>query len=363
MAPIAIPAIVDVQLAALKASFLPHTNGPNTTAAGDLFPRGNRVADLLRLLTGLIDTGTLHVTGIHVAADAANVVGAAVATNQATADIMADELKLDYNLHRQVTPAVHGAAGGNAVTAAGSNGTEGVLVTLCNDVRAMLILHMATIAGPVHYVADPNVVTLAACTNLATAIVLVNHLKAIYNAHVGCIDGASKYAVADLGAFTGVNSLVGAKVTFAGNVTGALLGVTAKVVSNTTGVLVLTPVLSTPPRTGDHYAIEFVSVDDDLAVLDGAKGSGSSQSNPYSYGPNMLNAMIKIIVQLGGVLPAYLTRTTDGVTKETTYDPAEAFGFGSPHAGGSSGGHGGGYMLSAALQLVRDTVAAYTAPA
>ena len=49
--------------------------------------------------------------------------------------------------------------------------------------------------------------------------------------------GGTATSVQDTGAFTGVNSLVGCKVTFVGDVTAALAGVSAYVVSNTTGAL------------------------------------------------------------------------------------------------------------------------------
>ena len=365
---IAIPAIVDTQLATLKATMLPHAHvdggsATHTEAAGSLFPLGNRMADMLRLLTGLIDTGTLVVTGTHGATDAADVNASPTAVGQATADTMADAMKTAYNLHHvKVAGSVHGNAGdANTVAAAGSDGTEGTLVTLVNDIRAKLILHMANVAASVHAVADPNVVTLAACTDLASAIILINHLKAIYNAHCINIKGVSIYGIADQGAFTGVNSLIGVTVTLAGNITTALAGVKGVVASNTTGIAYFTTPLVAAPQTGDNYSVEFTAVDADLAVIDGGKGMGGSQSNPYGYGPSLLNAIIKLIAGLGGVVPAYLLRTTDAVTHHVTYDPAEAFGFGSPHAGGSTG-HGGGYLLAAGLQLVRDTVAAYTKP-
>jgi hypothetical protein len=353
---IAIPAIVDAQLLALKNSIKPvyHSDTHTFSSAYPPYVLGNRAADLLTLLTNLIDAPGLHVTGIHVAADAVNAVSSPVATNQATADTMANEMKGDYNAHRIVTPAVHGAADGtNIVTAADGDGAEGKLVTLTNDIRTQLLAHMARVASSTHYVADPNVVTVAACTNTATAVVLINHLKAIYNAHIANINGVSRSALADIGAYTGVNYLIGAKVTFEGNITTALAGVTATVMANTTGVLTFrSNELSVPAVTGDHYTIEFAGVDADIAVLNQGKPMGSSGSNPYGSGPSLINAIMKLIEQLHGSMPAYLTART-----------SEPFHIGSPNAGAGSTGHGGAMQIADALQVVRDTVAAYTKPA
>lgn len=165
--------------------------------------------------------------------------------------------------------------------------------------------------------------------------------------------GGTASSVQDTGAFTGVNSLVGAKVTFAGNVTAALAGKSAYVVSNTTGALFFAPgAIPATPQVGDNYTVEFTSVDQDLVALEGGKGTGDTQSNPYGPGPSLVNALMKLIVQLGGALPSWLD-----------FHVAEAFHIGSPHAGAGSYGHGGGQLLATAIQLARDTVAAYTKPA
>lgn len=226
---ISIPAIVDTQLANLKATLLPVQDNVTKTASSPVPPyvQGNRVADLFRQLTGLIDAGPLTATG------------------------------------------------GTATS------------------------------------------------------------------------------VQDTGAFTGVNSLVGAKVTFTGNVTPALAGKSAYVLTNTTGALFFAPgAIPATPQTGDTYSVEFTSVDGDLAVLEGGKSLGDSQSNPYGAGPSLINAMMKLISQLGGALPSWLD-----------FHAAEAFHVGSPHGGAGSYGHGGAQLLASGIQLVRDTVAAYTKPA
>jgi hypothetical protein len=194
---------------------------------------------------------------------------------------------------------------------------------------------------------------------------LLRQLTGLIDAGPLTATGGTSASVQDTGAFTGVNSLVGAKVTFgAATTTVALRGKSAYVISNTTGALFFAPgALPGTPVVGDVYTVEFSSIDSDLVVLEGGKASGDSQSNPYSSGPSLINALMKLIVQLGGALPAYLTRVTDGVTKETLFDPAEAFGIGSPHAGAGSYGHGGAILVASAIQLARDTVSLYTKPA
>jgi hypothetical protein len=178
--------------------------------------------------------------------------------------------------------------------------------------------------------------------------------------------GGTANSVQDTGAFTGVNSLVGAKVTFVGDTTAALAGVYAIVASNTVNELVfgaqvydasgnVLGALPGTPAAGDTYGVEYAAVDTELAVLSGGKGLGSSQSNPYSDGPTMAGAMVKLIELLGGTLPSYL----DPAAPE-----AEPFGLLSPHgAGDGQYGHAGATLLADALQVVRDTVAAYTVPA
>jgi len=353
---IAIPALIDTQLTAFRTSMQPKQDSVTKTESFVVAPGvlGNRAADLLDILANLVDVTGLVTTGTHVAADAANGVSSPTATNQATADTMADEMKGDYNAHRVVTPAVHGAADAtNVVTALGSDGSEARLVLLANDIRVQVLAHMARVTTATHGVADPNVVTVAACTDTATAVTLMNHLKLIYNAHIANINGVSATGVADLGAYTGVNALVGAKVTFTGNITTALTGKYAFVISNTTGVLYFAPgSLPASPRTGDTYSVEFAAIDKDLAALRGGKGLGDSASNPYGPGPSLINALMVMIAQLGGAVPSYLTAVA-----------AQPFGIGSPHAANPSGrGSAAMILMAEAMLAARDTVAAYTKP-
>lgn len=176
--------------------------------------------------------------------------------------------------------------------------------------------------------------------------------------------GGTATQVQDTGAFTGANTLIGAKVTFTGNITPALAGVSAYVISNTTGALNFAPgALPGVPAAGDTYTVEFTTIDKDLTALRGGKSLGNSDSNPYGSGPSLINALVVLIGQLGGSVPTYLARVTDGVTKETLYDPAEAFSIGSPHGGNPSTRGTAALMLFAdALLVARNTVNAYTKP-
>jgi hypothetical protein len=165
--------------------------------------------------------------------------------------------------------------------------------------------------------------------------------------------GGAANQVQDTNAFTGVNSLIGATVTFTGNVTAALAGIVGTVISNTVTNLNFAPgVLPANPAAGDTYTVQWTSVDKDLAVLEQGKLKGSTGSNPYSAGPSFVNAVMVMIQQLGGTLPAWLDLAT-----------ATPFHIGSPHAGAGSQGHGGAMLVAEALKLARDQVAAYTAPA
>ncbi len=165
--------------------------------------------------------------------------------------------------------------------------------------------------------------------------------------------GGTATQVQDTGAFTGANSLVGAKVTFTGNVTPALAGKSAYVISNTTGALNFAPgALPAAPGVGDTYSVEFTPIDKDLVAMKGGKGMGDSASNPYGPGPSMINALMMLIGQLGGAVPSYLNAAA-----------AQPFGIGSPHAANPSTRGTAALMLFAeALLTARNTVAAYTKP-
>jgi hypothetical protein len=160
-------------------------------------------------------------------------------------------------------------------------------------------------------------------------------------------------SVSDTGAFTTVNSLIGCKVTFDGNVTAALADVEAYVISNTVNALTFAiGALPDTPAAGDTFVLEFTAIDSDLDVLDQGRGLGAGGAGIYQNGPTMLNAMMKLLERIGTV-PAYMVAAA-----------AEPFGFCSPYGGGNGAlGTGGGSLISAGIEACRAAVAAYTAPA
>lgn len=353
---ISIPAILDTELTAVKNTLLPVTDGVTHTSSQPSVPylNGNRAADLLRLLTGLIDSAALTAAGIHGAADATNVEATANAVDPATGYALANSLKAKYNAHRVLTAGgVHGSADATNVVTAADADDEGKLVTLSNDLRTQYAAHIIKVTGSpaTHALADTvDALTLAACTNYATAYALLNEIKAKYNAHLANINAGTTASVGG-GTYTGVNSLTGSKATFTGNVTAALAGASATILSNTTSALVLQGTLPAVPQTGDTFVVEFAAIDADIVVLAGGKGSGDRCCDPYASGPSFINATMKLLQLLGAAVPAYLTPAA-----------AEPFHIGSPLAGAGSQGHGGGYLIADALQQARDAVAAYTKP-
>lgn len=171
--------------------------------------------------------------------------------------------------------------------------------------------------------------------------------------------GAETDGFTDAAAFTGVNSLTGATFTYASDTTTvALRGLSFKIASNTVNKVVFTEAAPTANQVGDTGTVEFDTVDDQIAVLDDGKGPGASQSNPYSDGRPALHACALVIELLGGTLPTYV----DPIHSTEPYDSNEG-GWANPHSGGGARGHGGGVLVADLLQVVRDTVAAYTAPA
>lgn len=192
---------------------------------------------------------------------------------------------------------------------------------------------------------------------------LANRMADIMDMLVNLIDagpltetaGGSAAQLTDVGAFTVVNSLVGATFTFdAATPTAALQGVVRTVVSNTADVIVFNEALPAVTAIGDFGALEYTSIDADLEAMKQGKGLADSASNPYGPGPNFVNAVIKLNELLdGAALPAYLNQAS-----------AEPFGLGSPHPGhGGNHGHGALILCADMLQIFRDAVAGYTAPA
>jgi hypothetical protein len=355
---ISIPAAVDAVLTALQADLRPNVDATTNTASRPSPPYalGNRVADFLGLLSDLVDSGTLTGVGIHAAADATNVIAAADATDQGTANTLLNELKTDFNAHRVIVGSSEhiGADVTNTVTAADATDLA-TSITLVNEIKAAYNAHLALNGATGHYGPDVvNTVPVADAADLAGVVALANAIKVAYTAHIANISAGSLTSVVDNGAFTGTDALVGATITFAAATTTAdLQGLSRTVVGSSANVLYLNTPLPTSPAIGDTFTLAYTVIDTDLASLRGGKNLGDSQSNPYGNGPALANALLKMIAGLGATPSSYLDAAA-----------AEPFGLFSPHgAGGGQWGHGGGDILAALLEEARDAVAAYTAPA
>jgi hypothetical protein len=370
---IAIPAIVDANLAAIQASLRPVQDAATGIASSAVPPYGlgNRIADLLRDLTGLIDVTGLTGVGVHTAADATNNIAvAAAATDLATAQTLLNAMRdgtgeagggmaahflivgASEHIGADVTSVITAAAATNLATAA----------TLANDLKTQFNLHLALNGATGHYGPElTNIVSTPDATAvLAEVIALANDLRAKYNAHCANIDAGSVRSVIDNAAFTTANSLIGAVATFDGNVTAALAGLTATVVANGVNDLQFggPDTLPAAPAVGDTFDLAYSGVDVQIGVLDGGKGQGAAQSNPYGDGRSMINAIALLVERLGGTMPSYFS----AINSSEPYELA-AGGWANPHSGGGARGHGGALLIADLLQVARDTVAAYTVPA
>jgi len=363
---ISIPALLDAQLDALQVTMRPVEDGATFTDSFSAAPyvRGNRVADIVRLFTDLCNSGTLTGVGVHTAADATNNISVApLCTDQAEANTLLNALDdgtgesgggmsahfliVGSNEHigADVTSDLSGAV---AAT------TLGTSITLANLIKEQFNIHLALNGATGHYGPElTNKIRSPDASDLASVIVLANELRTKYNAHCANIKAGSVNSVIDNAAITTVNSLIGATITFAGNVTTALAGLTRVINSNTVNHAWFMEALPAAPAVGDTFTIDWSTVDASLDQLTGSKGMGNSQSDPYGPGPSLINALMIIIEQLGGTLPAYMDVSAD----------AEPFSIGSPQAGGGSLGSGGLILIADALEVMRTTIAAWTVPA
>ncbi len=368
---IAIPAIVDAQLALIQAALRPVKDAATNTdsLSSPPYALGNRVADILRLLTELCGSGTLTGVGVHTAADATNNIAvAAVATDLATSQTLLNAMR-DGTGEAGGGVAAHfvivganehiGADITNAITAIAAVGLPTALL-LANDIKAQLNGHLLLNAATGHYGPElTNTILSPDATDLPTVIVLANELRAKYNLHVANIAAGSLSSFIDNAAITGVSSLVGATVTFAAaTTTVALRDIVRTISASNVNGFQFSEALPAVPVIGDTLTLAWSGVDAQLAVLDGGKGTGNSQSQPYSDGRNMLNACVLIIQQLGGALPAYV----DLLHSAEPYNGVQG-GWANPHSGGGTRGHGGGALVADLLEVVRDTVNAWTVPA
>jgi hypothetical protein len=329
---IAIPAIIDTHIANLRAALEPVVTGATNTASSPLPPiaEANRVADILDLLCGLVDSGTLTVEGIHKVADATNPTSEADATDLTSAQTLLNALKTDANAHFLIVGANEhvGADVTNSIDAANAT-NQATAETLANEEKADINAHMALAAATGHYVADPaNVISAADATDLASLLVLANEIKAKYNAHIASINGVSVSTINDRTAFTGSNTLVGSTITFgAATTTVALRGVSRAIASHTGSVLTVAPALPAIPVEADVFTLAFTPADAEIAALRDGKATGDMASNPYNSGPALANSVLKVLELLGRVQQSIATGTGDGAgTSTTLIDSGETWG-------------------------------------
>jgi hypothetical protein len=114
--------------------------------------------------------------------------------------------------------------------------------------------------------------------------------------------GGSAVSVVDAGAFV-ANTQVGNTVVFTGNVTAALAGKSAVVVSNTANALFFAAgAIPAAPAAGDTYTIRGSFVDGAIAsLLEGRIGSANAPPGSV-YGDSRIvtDALVRIVQQLGG---------------------------------------------------------------
>lgn len=364
---IVIPAIVTAQIANLRATVDPVVTAATNTASSPRPPtiQANKFADLVALLADLVGgAGTLTGVGVHAAADATNNIAVAVAaTNLATLQTLLNALAAGtgeagggYAAHRIIVGASEhiGADVTNVVTAAAASDLP-TSILLANDLKAQFNAHLLLNAATGHYGPElTNTILSADATVLADCIVLANEMLTKYNAHLANVAAGSARQVIDNAAFTGVNSLVGATITFAAaTTTVALRDTTAVVTSNGVNDLQFGADLAAVPVIGDTWTISFTTVDADIDALRQGKGTGDMAPNPYGPGPSIANIGLKMLTQLGAAVPGYLGTAS-----------AEPFGLCSPHGGGDGAhGHAGGTLVGDLLARIETAVAAYTVPA
>ena len=166
--------------------------------------------DLLNRLKTEYEAHRVSAPLVHAHADVTNAVTAATATDLATAETLANdikaqlnlhfledslleecctlltEMKADYNAHRVlIAGGVHGAADAVNVVAAADASTLNTAVTLANEIRTMYEAHRVLVAGGEHGIADAvNVMTAPASGgDLSSLVALCLDLKVMYEAH------------------------------------------------------------------------------------------------------------------------------------------------------------------------------------
>ncbi len=112
--------------------------------------------------------------------------------NTTAVDTLLNEMKADINAHFALTAGgVHGAADtANTISTADASNAA-TRLALANAIRSALEAHRILVAGSVHGAADTtNAVAVEAATDESTVLLLALDLKAKYNAHIALTTGS-----------------------------------------------------------------------------------------------------------------------------------------------------------------------------
>ncbi|MBW2264095.1 MAG: hypothetical protein JRG91_19195, partial [Deltaproteobacteria bacterium] len=173
-------------------------NGAGVAATGDIVPAGTATSDgtLTAKICGRTYTSTI-VTGDTPIEISEKLNLLLNPTRLEMAMRLANEFKVDFNAHIASLVFHTAADGANAMVAANATNL-GTLITLINEARTNYEAHRVLVGGgPCHGQADAvNVIAAAVSTDLDTVVVLLKDLKAKMTAHQANIAGAPQVHLA-----------------------------------------------------------------------------------------------------------------------------------------------------------------------
>lgn len=396
---IAIPAIIDTHITNLRARLDPHVTGATNTAASSAPPvaDANRVADILDLLMGLVDSGTLTATtgaetdgftdsgaftGVNSLAGATFTYAAATTT----VALRGVARKIISNTANKITFGVETVA-----NQAGDTGTI-TFDTIDDQIDALRGGKNTgdTASNPYSY--GPS---------FADAVLkILERIGALEQVVIsGTADGAgSTTTVVDSGLGGTIDAYIGQFVE--ADDTGALDVVNIRKISDNTATVItvgnaFTVVAGTPTAPGATTVIRVL----DGVVYSGTAAAGAASTLTTAATINVgLNELQGLVLRITGGTGAGQWRNiignTAGVSSVITVDNAwgtnpdatstfevclnvmpryvvndraaiaEPTGLLSPHSGGNGAyGHRGASLVGELVQYVRDSIARYTAPA
>lgn len=111
---------------------------------------------------------------------------------------------------------------------------------------------------------------------------------------------------------------IGNYVVFDGNVTAALAGVEARVISNTTTTLTFGETLPGTPAVGDTYTIVGGCLEEEIAAIRAGKSLGDGTVPIYADSRLVNHALVKLITQLGDSVSSPLMASMTASSGTTT---------------------------------------------